>query len=65
MKLELLVIVNKNVTVNCFPGLVHTARHAMEFLLLEKLANIVNITVKNKLGWSRNKVAVGEPVAGK
>ena len=27
MKLELLVIVNQNVTVNAFPGLVHTARH--------------------------------------
>ena len=65
MKLELLVIVNKNVTVNYFPGLVHTARHAMEFLLLEKLANMLYFTVKNKLKWSRNKVAVGEPVAGK
>ena len=30
IKLELLVIVNKNVTVNLFLGLVHTARHAME-----------------------------------
>ena len=30
MKLELLVIVNQNVTVNAFPGLVHTARHTME-----------------------------------
>ena len=29
MKSELLVIVNQNVTVNAFPGLVHTARHAM------------------------------------
>ena len=29
MKLELLVIVNQNVTVNAFPGLVHTARHTM------------------------------------
>ena len=29
MKLELLVIVNQNVTVNTFPGLVHTARHTM------------------------------------
>ncbi len=27
MKLESLVIVNQNVTVNTFPGLVHTARH--------------------------------------
>ena len=30
MKLELLVIVNQHVTVNAFPGLVHTARHTME-----------------------------------
>ena len=29
MKLELLVIVNQHVTVNTFPGLVHTARHTM------------------------------------
>ena len=30
MKLELLVIVDQNATVNAFPGLVHTARHTME-----------------------------------
>ena len=30
MKLELLVIVDQHATVNTFPGLVHTARHAME-----------------------------------
>ena len=29
MKLELLVIVDQNDTVNTFPGVVHTARHAM------------------------------------
>ena len=29
MKLESLVIVNQNVTVNTFPGLVHTARQGM------------------------------------
>ena len=29
MKTELLVIPNQNVGVNAFPGLVHTARHAM------------------------------------
>ncbi len=29
MKPELLVIPNQNVGVNAFPGLVHTARHAM------------------------------------
>ena len=30
MNLELLVIVDQHATVNTFPGLVHTARHAME-----------------------------------
>ena len=30
MKLELLVIVDQNATVNTFSGLVHTARQAME-----------------------------------
>ena len=30
MKEESLVIVDQNATVNTFPGLVHTARHAME-----------------------------------
>ena len=29
VKLELLVIANQHVAVNAFPGLVHTARHAM------------------------------------
>ena len=29
MKLDLLVIPNQHVGVNAFPGLVHTARHAM------------------------------------
>ena len=29
MKLELLVIVNQHVTVNTFPGLVHTASHTI------------------------------------
>ena len=29
MKSELLVIANQHVAVNAFPGLVHTARHAM------------------------------------
>ena len=29
MKLESLVIPNQNVGVNTFPGVVHTARHAM------------------------------------
>jgi hypothetical protein len=30
MKLESLVITDQNAVVNTFPGLVHTARHAME-----------------------------------
>ena len=30
MKLELLVIVNQHVTVNTFPGLVHSARQTMK-----------------------------------
>ena len=30
VKLESLVIVDQNATVNTFPGLVHTARQAME-----------------------------------
>ena len=30
VKSESLVIVDQNVTVNTFPGLVHTARHTME-----------------------------------
>ncbi len=30
VKLELLVIVDQHATVNTFPGLVHTARQAME-----------------------------------
>ena len=30
MKMELLVIIKKNVMVNPFLGFVHTARHAME-----------------------------------
>ncbi len=30
MKMELLVIADQHAAVNAFPGLVHTARHAME-----------------------------------
>ncbi len=30
MKVESLVIVDQNATVNTFPGLVHTARHTMK-----------------------------------
>jgi len=34
MKLELLVIVYKNVSVNLFLNFVHTARHTMEILFI-------------------------------
>ena len=86
MKLESLVIVNHQVTVNMLSNLVHTARHAMGISLIWKYKglyvyckiyfNIFSIKLlfyifKNLylllnqgLGWSRNKVAVGEPVAG-
>ena len=54
-KSELLVMAGQHTAVNTFPGLVHTARHTMR----------VGNTRKNQwLGWSRNKVAVGEPAAG-
>ncbi len=61
MKLKLLVIVYKNETVNKFLNFVHTARHAMgiKFTWRAKC-----LKVKRRLKWSRNKVAVGEPVAG-
>lgn len=58
MKLELLVIVNKNVTVNMFLNFVHTARHAMEISFARKLK------ANKELERSRNKVVVGEPAAG-
>lgn len=61
MKLELLVIVYKNATVNKLPGLVHTARHAMGTYFAWKLKKP---KIKSKLERSRNKVVVGEPVAG-
>ena len=35
MKSESLVIVDQNATVNTFPGLVHTARHTMEWVAKE------------------------------
>ena len=35
MKSESLVIVDQNATVNTFPGLVHTARHTMEWVAPE------------------------------
>ncbi len=35
MKSESLVTANQNVAVNTFPGLVHTARHTMEWVAKE------------------------------
>ncbi len=35
LKSESLVIVDQNATVNTFPGLVHTARHTMEWVAKE------------------------------
>ncbi len=35
MKLESLVMVDQNATVNTFPGLVHTARHITKVVVLE------------------------------
>ncbi len=35
VKSESLVIANQNVAVNTFPGLVHTARHTMEWVVPE------------------------------
>jgi hypothetical protein len=40
MKLELLVIVNKSVTVNFFSDLVHTARHAWEVFAGQNLLEL-------------------------
>ncbi len=40
MKSESLVIVDQNATVNTFPGLVHTARHTMEWVAKEVGSNL-------------------------
>ena len=37
VKLESLVIVDQNATVNTFPGLVHTARQAMKAVLTSSM----------------------------
>ena len=50
MKLELLVIVDQNATVNAFPGLVHTARHTME--------------VGGARSWQANMVPKAKPMTG-
>ena len=49
-KLELLVIVDQNATVNAFPGLVHTARHTME--------------VGGAQSRSRNRLPKAKPMTG-
>ena len=54
VKLESLVIVDQNATVNTFPGLVHTARHTMGVgLTRRRCANL-----PGKLGW-RQATTVG------
>ena len=50
MKLELLVIVDQNATVNAFPGLVHTARHTTE--------------VGGAQSWTVNSLPKAKPMTG-
>ncbi len=45
VKSESLVIVDQNVTVNTFPGLVHTARHTMERVSPE----VVSLTARRAI----------------
>ncbi len=45
MKSESLVIADQNVAVNTFPGLVHTARHTMEWVAPE----VGSLTVRRAL----------------
>ena len=48
-KLELLVIVDQNATVNAFPGLVHTARHTMGVGgARSRLANLLEAAVEGE-----------------
>ena len=49
-KLELLVIVDQNATVNAFPGLVHTARHTTE--------------VGGAQSWTINSLPKAKPMTG-
>ena len=68
MKVESLVIAGQHTAVNTFPGLVHTARHTMEVdSSLSRYSNPLGRGCRRQgwwLGWSRNKVAVLEGVAG-
>jgi hypothetical protein len=51
VKSESLVIVNQNVAVNTFPGLVHTARQAMEVeFVLTRFANRKEAGVNGEFG---------------
>ena len=51
MKAELLVIANQHVAVNTFPGLVHTARQAMEAGCTQsRLANRKEAGAQGKTG---------------
>ena len=50
MKSESLVIVNQHATVNTFPGLVHTARHAMKVgSILSQWPNLLEGAVQNEI----------------
>ena len=50
MKLESLVIVDQNATVNTFPGLVHTARHTMGVgFTLSRCANFIEAAAHGKI----------------
>ena len=51
MKSESLVIVNQNVTVNTFPGLVHTARHTMG--VCNTRSRWGNLFGASRLRWDR------------
>ena len=68
MKSESLVNADQHAALNTFPGLVHTARHTMEVDHARSTwANLYGSSVLRQgwwLGWSRNKVAVPEGVAG-
>ena len=54
MKLKSLVIADQNVAVNAFPGLVHTARHAMKVGYTgSRFANLREADAQGKIDdWS-------------
>ena len=52
MKLELLVIVDQNATVNAFPGLVHTARHTTEVGgARSRIANLLEASGEGEINY--------------